>query len=142
MDDYYLEFFPFYEAPAPNLSSILATLKIVVNGALVKVPDWLCSRVLDFLVYNKSFDRCDCNGFMHYVFYVPFAWGKFNYHHLKRKFLASGAVSCQAIDASLAAGNAIELRNNRGEPVHYAFYLGRHLYVNKFGSLGKLIITD
>ncbi len=101
-----------------------------------KLPREMVDRISKFLQQEKELiPRFDCHSFVHYCHDIPFIKGYLDWEYWN--ILKSEETALEVGDAVfLSSSNTLE------GVVHSAIYMGNGRYLSKFGSSGKLVVTD
>lgn len=106
--------------------------KIAESG----LPQEMVERISRFLQQEKDLiTTFDCHSFVHFVHNIPFIKGYLDVNKWKM---------VQSVEKDLVVGDAVFLSKSKefDNIVHSAIYLGNGRYLSKFGSTGKLVVTD
>ena len=106
------------------------------STSAVDLPPAIGQRLLSYLTFGPPDQPFDCARFVHYLAGISQQYGKFDPDRWKISRLAS--------EDRLGAGQMVMLTRqvySTDQPVHFAMYLARGLYLSKFGYRGGLIVT-
>lgn len=130
---------------SPNDALEIIVVEDQQNYRRAELPARISRRVIEYFKSGAPCEPFDCNGFVHFIYEVPFKFCDFD-------FLRWQLLPYQG-DASISPGDAVLLGHSRrntapGEaPVfktstHLGIYLMEGLYLSKFGTDSGLMVTN
>lgn len=110
------------------------------DSECILLPDSMQNQLIRYFTDGKPDGDFDCFSFAHFVLNVPYEFAFFRREKWELTLLAGNDIE------DLRYGDSVLISHDEsGDPdklSHFAVYIGKNLFISKFGSAGRLIVTD